>query len=391
MRIGTLLFFLSIGLKCVFAQNATPVVSELSASINEKTRTIRVMYALKDTENDPITISLKVSNDGGETYLVNTSGARGNIGKGQTSGKGKEIVWIYPDSLNYVAKYKIKVIADDGQPISIRQLVDAVDSVRMKADMQKVYGIRSHENTSSIKHLESVRVLIESRMKGAGLTTKRQQATIKQSTFQNVITRKGGHGDESITYVLSAHMDTEKRSPGADDNASGIIGMLEAARILSAYQFKHSLRFVGFDGEEIGNIGSKMYAYSGIEKYEVIDAVINFDMIGFYSKKPKSQFIPDGFDFIFPEAVKGIQANGFRGDFILSTSNAQSREVASTFVSSATKFVPALRVVSLEAPDNGALALPSCATELTAIITSFGESVYVRYTSATVAVHATRI
>jgi hypothetical protein len=61
-------------------------------------------------------------------------------------------------------------------------------------------------------------------------------------------------------YLVGAHYDTVEGSPGAWDNASGVAGVLEAARILSQYSFEATIVFVAFDREEEGRKGSDAYA-----------------------------------------------------------------------------------------------------------------------------------
>lgn len=69
-------------------------------------------------------------------------------------------------------------------------------------------------------------------------------------------------------------------SPGANDNASGIAGTLEAARVLSKYQFENSIVYVGLSGEEQGLFGGKgLAAYSKEKGWDVI-GIFNNDMIG---------------------------------------------------------------------------------------------------------------
>lgn len=69
-------------------------------------------------------------------------------------------------------------------------------------------------------------------------------------------------------------------SPGANDNASGMAGTLEAARVLSKYQFPVSIIFVGLSGEEQGLFGGKILAeYAKKHEWE-IKGVLNNDMIG---------------------------------------------------------------------------------------------------------------
>ena len=51
--------------------------------------------------------------------------------------------------------------------------------------------------------------------------------------------------------------DYETDAPGANDNASGMAGTIEAARVLSRYEFPHSIAYVGLSGEEQGLFGGQ--------------------------------------------------------------------------------------------------------------------------------------
>jgi len=69
-------------------------------------------------------------------------------------------------------------------------------------------------------------------------------------------------------------------SPGANDNASGMAGVLEAARVLSKYDFSSSIIFVGLSGEEQGLFGGKIMAERAIKDSIDIIGILNNDMIG---------------------------------------------------------------------------------------------------------------
>ncbi len=69
-------------------------------------------------------------------------------------------------------------------------------------------------------------------------------------------------------------------SPGANDNASGMAGTLEAARVLSKYKFDSSIIYVGLSGEEQGLFGGKGMAAFAKEKGWKITGILNNDMIG---------------------------------------------------------------------------------------------------------------
>lgn len=74
--------------------------------------------------------------------------------------------------------------------------------------------------------------------------------------------------------------DFTKDAPGANDNASGMAGAIEAARVLSKYKFENSIVYLGLSGEEQGLFGGKGFAdYAKNEGWEII-GVLNNDMIG---------------------------------------------------------------------------------------------------------------
>ena len=104
----------------------------------------------------------------------------------------------------------------------------------------------------------------------------------------NVIAVLRGTQDPSRYVMMSGDIDSrvsdplnaESESPGANDNASGLAGVIEAARVLSQYQFAGSIAFVGLSGEEQGLYGGAILAEHAIAQGWDIQAVINNDMIG---------------------------------------------------------------------------------------------------------------
>lgn len=95
----------------------------------------------------------------------------------------------------------------------------------------------------------------------------------------NIIGILPGIGPRSNRKVIiSAHYDSEE-NPGADDDGSGVAGVLEAARVLSKHQFDATLVFAAFDQEEIGARGSRLYARTC--KGSKILGMISMDMIAF--------------------------------------------------------------------------------------------------------------
>jgi Zn-dependent M28 family amino/carboxypeptidase len=83
-----------------------------------------------------------------------------------------------------------------------------------------------------------------------------------------------------IDSRVSDPMDRLSDSPGANDNASGMAGVIEAARVLSQYEFPGSIVYAALAGEEQGLFGGQIVATHALEEHWNLDAVLNNDMIG---------------------------------------------------------------------------------------------------------------
>jgi hypothetical protein len=107
---------------------------------------------------------------------------------------------------------------------------------------------------------------------------------------RNISFRREGRTDPTRTILLTAHYDAINRvnpmecAPGADDNGSGVAGVLECARILRDVSIEKSIEFVLFDGEELGLLGSRYYA-ANLDTDVQYERVVNLDMIG-YEQSP---------------------------------------------------------------------------------------------------------
>lgn len=101
-------------------------------------------------------------------------------------------------------------------------------------------------------------------------------AIIKGKTDPNRYVIMSGDIDSRVTDPMNATSD----SPGANDNASGLAGVLEAARVLSQYEFNGSIVFAALAGEEQGLFGGKIMAKQAQKDGWRIKAVLNNDMIG---------------------------------------------------------------------------------------------------------------
>ncbi len=92
-------------------------------------------------------------------------------------------------------------------------------------------------------------------------------------------------------YIICAHYDSVSGSPGADDDGSGTAAVLAAAYLMSQYTFNHTIRFVTFDGEEQGLLGSHEYAEEASNNGDNIVAALNGDMIGYAENPTQASYV----------------------------------------------------------------------------------------------------
>ena len=104
----------------------------------------------------------------------------------------------------------------------------------------------------------------------------------------NVIAILSGQSDSNRYVIMSGDIDSRvsnpldgtSDSPGANDNATGLAGTIEAARVLSKFRFPANIVFVGLSGEEQGLFGGKIMAKQAKADGWHIEGILNNDMIG---------------------------------------------------------------------------------------------------------------
>lgn len=166
----------------------------------------------------------------------------------------------------------------------------------------------------------------------------------------NVAAERTGAVDPDRIFVLGAHYDAFAGTPGADDNASGVAGMLEVARAFADSAFAASVQFVAFAEEEPGLVGSSYFAETLVASGADVLGMISLEMIGF----------TDGEQFVFPDFEDCLDASPPEDqdapDFVavVSTSGA----MADRFTSAAASYVPALRTAYGKVLDGYGLCLP---------------------------------
>jgi hypothetical protein len=134
---------------------------------------------------------------------------------------------------------------------------------------------------------DEARDYLVQRLMDYGLDPELDPFDVQGTTANNIIARKPGVAEPEVVWIFSAHYDSTSNeptvnAPGADDNATGVAAVLEAARILVPHRFRHSLWFVLTAAEEQGSRGSEHMVQWLIEDGIDVRGVIAPDMIGYW-------------------------------------------------------------------------------------------------------------
>ncbi|MRX66135.1 M28 family metallopeptidase [Maribacter luteus] len=189
----------------------------------------------------------------------------------------------------------------------IYDIIEAVSAERIKADVTTLvnFGTRHtlSDTTSQTRGIGAARRWIKSEFEntskecGDCLEVFYQKDLVKKGDNDrivhdvmvvNVVAIQRGTKYPNRYIIMSGDIDSRVSdptnftddSPGANDNASGMAGTLEAARVLSKYKFENSIIYVGLSGEEQGLYGGKgLAAHAKSNGWEII-GILNNDMIG---------------------------------------------------------------------------------------------------------------
>jgi len=337
----------------IFSQNSPPSIKNLVIKRDSISKKLEIFFEINDRENDEAYIKLNLFANGKKVPADQYLGAIDTL--------THVINGFNTISFSYAGlpskKYEIQIVASDLNKPKIQDVIQMVDSTMLDSILMTVQGDRNIP-----AHSKDVKALIKSTFLTNNLTLEVQQFNAAKKIGENIIGHLFGAGHTDTTYLICAHFDSVKGSPGADDNASGITGMLELARILSKFRFRHSIQFVAFDMEEDGSIGSKNYVEKIHAKKINIAGVINLDMIGRYSDDANSQFVPEEIQTLFPGVFEILSIDSNRANFVLDISNVASRSLAETFLQAANSYVPDLKVVTIIASDSALKAMPDLAS-----------------------------
>jgi hypothetical protein len=186
------------------------------------------------------------------------------------------------------------------------EIINDVSSERIKTDVQKLvsFGTRHtlSDTISNTNGIGAARRWIKSKFEEISkecnncldvdfqknFYKKNKKRLVNDVWINNVIAIQKGSKFPNRYVIMSGDIDSrvsdpndfESESPGANDNASGMAGVIEASRVLSKYKFENSIIYAGLSGEEQGLYGGiGLAAFAKKNNWDII-AVLNNDMIG---------------------------------------------------------------------------------------------------------------
>jgi hypothetical protein len=187
---------------------------------------------------------------------------------------------------------------------------------RLVRDVAFLTGLWPYRNYKNLASLEKASDYIRTEFEKAGLKTEEQKWIARGKEYKNILA--SNEPDKMRRLIVGAHYDVAGNQPGADDNASGIAGLLETARLVMENRPEpdYGIDFVAYCLEEppfFGGelMGSFVHAESLFRKMTPVIAMVCYEMIGYFSDKPKLQEFPsDELKGLYPDTGNFIMVVG---------------------------------------------------------------------------------
>ena len=190
---------------------------------------------------------------------------------------------------------------------------------RLESHVQALAGDIGERNVLTPDALARAEEYIRRAFDGSGYPVAEQTYDIPLEpslTVRNIEVEISGTAAPGDIVIIGAHYDTVPGCAGANDNTTGMAGVLELARLLSARTMDRTVRLVAFVNEEppffrTDLMGSRVYARRCRERDENVGAMLSLETIGFYADEPGSQKYPFPFRHFYPDTGNFV---GFVGN-----------------------------------------------------------------------------
>lgn len=190
----------------------------------------------------------------------------------------------------------------------------------LHADVREIAGNIGERNLPKFAALDRARDYVTSELTRAGYDVRRQDYWVNGVMSSNLDTESPGDARKGEIVVVGAHYDSVAGALGADDNGSGVAGVLTLARAFTGRHTARTLRFVAFANEEppyfwTNDMGSLVYAKGCRARGDNIVAMLSLETLAYFRDAPHTQHYPPPLGYFYPD----------RGDFIAFVGNLGSR------------------------------------------------------------------
>ncbi|UCF20828.1 MAG: M28 family peptidase [Gemmatimonadota bacterium] len=227
-------------------------------------------------------------------------------------------------------------------PMDLAELLSQVDEHRLEDHVRRLEGPRHPQRDPAA--LAAAEELIADELSRASLTVERQPFSFRGVGYHNVVGTLNGAQPDLPGLLVGAHFDTVAHSPGADDNASGVAVLLEAARLAARMKVLRQVQFVGFNLEEpqdmLGTyrVGSTHFAREARRAGHRYLGALVLEMVGYTDERSGGQQVP-------PLVFKRVPDTG---TFLAAVGDGRSRRLLRSFEDAARQHVPALEIVTYQ-------------------------------------------
>jgi Zn-dependent M28 family amino/carboxypeptidase len=169
------------------------------------------------------------------------------------------------------------------------------DTALINAHLKTITKTPKFRNHSNIDQLNLIADYIKTTLKKSSDSISIQEYNVDQKTYKNIICSFGTENKKRI--IIGAHYDVCGDQEGADDNASGVVGLLELSRLLNGKKLDYRIDLVAYTLEEppyfrTELMGSYIHAKSLNESKVDVYGMISLEMIGYFKDEAKSQTYP---------------------------------------------------------------------------------------------------
>lgn len=200
--------------------------------------------------------------------------------------------------------------------------VEKASSERLRAHLTRLAGDIGERNLGQPRALLAAEQYLAQELGALGLRVSREEFVVNGLRVSNLIATVQGTTLPEEVVVVGGHYDTVPGGPGANDNGTGAVALIELARYAMAHPAPRSVRFVAFVNEEnpyfgTEGMGSWVHAKGCRARGDQVTAMISVETIGYFTDEPKTQRYPFPLAALYPDT----------GNFIAFVSNLENRSL----------------------------------------------------------------